>query len=113
MTEFKVGDRVKYKDKYKLDFYYIKYIDCPYVVLKDYENSFYELCSSLELVERKVGEHWFKPHELYIHENALPPREENLMKYSITLTDKNINIFHKGKFKIESTNELLTITYEE
>lgn len=79
MTEFKIGDKVRciyevigdgiLKNKiYEIE-------DILYNILKiknDYLSVDLYDPTRFELVKRKIGDIWFKPEELYIHENALP-----------------------------------------
>lgn len=101
MNEFKVGDRVKFKEKYSQN--------TIYEVLKiDKENIFidsYPTCwtaNLFELIERKIGDHWFKPHELYIIPYAEPPKYQfDKNKCGHTNYEGMKNMDKKEEFKID------------
>ncbi len=106
MNEFEVGDRVTCinNDCFPYftigDIYEIEYITNSnnFICLKNNEGGFCHI-NNIELVERKIGEHWFKPHELHIHENALPLDPEdsvhiNSGKYGVY---KKVKEFDKNK----------------
>lgn len=88
MPDFKVGDKVKYLYnaiflKFE-DTYIIEIVHETYLKLVGFNNHLFPK-ECFELVERKIGDIWLKPEELYLHEKDFPlPRKFEWITHGIS-----------------------------